>query len=252
MGPLRRAEKLRPKLPPPAPCYFVSDLHLLSSRTQGHRYLDIIRTASAGAEHFVLGGDIFDFRWARRRTLHDAFVEAAGWLGELASGAPSCRFHFVLGNHDHHAEFLEYLDKLAGRIDNFAWHDYYMRIGSAVFLHGDVADREMDAEMLAALRAREREHKRKGPVANTLYDLFVMSQLHRPLPYLRHRPKVVARRILAYLNEIGHGPASGVKNVYFGHTHWPLADFRYEGIAFHNGGAPIGNPRYRVLPARID
>lgn len=247
-----RAATIRPKLPAPSPCYFVSDLHLLSRRTQGYRYLDVIRTAASAADHFVLGGDIFDFRWARTPTLDEAFTAATSWLNELTSVAPQCGFHFVLGNHDHHDGFRAHLDELAGEIANFSWHDYYVRIGSAVFLHGDVADREMDAAMLAAFRAQDRKHKRKGRVAETLYGLFVMSQLHRPLPYLRHRPRVVARRILAYLKEVGHGPETGVKNVYFGHTHWPLADFKQDGVSFHNGGAPIRDPGFRIVPAVIE
>ena len=46
-------------------CYFVSDLHLFANRSNAHRYLEEIALAASQAEVFVLGGDIFDFRWSR-------------------------------------------------------------------------------------------------------------------------------------------------------------------------------------------
>ncbi len=46
-------------------CYFVSDLHLFANRSDAHRYLEEIALAASQAEAFVLGGDIFDFRWSR-------------------------------------------------------------------------------------------------------------------------------------------------------------------------------------------
>jgi UDP-2,3-diacylglucosamine hydrolase len=51
------------------------------------------------------------------------------------------------------------------------------------------------------------------------------------------------------LTEIGHGRDTGVRNVYFGHTHLPMSDYVYRGVAFHNGGASIhGNP-FHILRA---
>ena len=46
-------------------CFFVSDLHLFANRSNAHRYLEEIARAASRAEVFVLGGDIFDFRWSR-------------------------------------------------------------------------------------------------------------------------------------------------------------------------------------------
>ncbi|NLE39457.1 MAG: hypothetical protein GX621_15655, partial [Pirellulaceae bacterium] len=72
----------------------------------------------------------------------------------------------------------------------------------------------------------------------------------KPLVEFARRKQTVARRILAYLDDIGEGPSTGVTNVYFGHTHLAISDFAYRGVLFHNGGAPINGLRFRVLEAK--
>jgi UDP-2,3-diacylglucosamine hydrolase len=54
---------------------------------------------------------------------------------------------------------------------------------------------------------------------------------------------------LNYIDQIGHGPASGVEHVYFGHTHRELNNYRYGGVSFHNGGAPMHGVPFRIVAA---
>lgn len=232
-------------------CYFVSDLHLMANRSLARRYLHAVERAARRAETFVLGGDIFDFRWATTATVGHAVDEAIRWLDELTSVCDQCQFHFVLGNHDYHQGFISRLERLGQMTDNLAWHRYYVRLGSSVFLHGDVADRVMNAETLAAARARWLHRKRRGPVLSRLYDLVVLARLHKPLPHIVYPKRLVARRVLAYLNDIGEGPAGGVRNVYFGHIHRNLSEYSYGGLTFHNGGAPIKGLKFRIVEAII-
>ena len=58
---------------------------------------------------------------------------------------PQCHFHLVLGNHDYHQALIDRLAKLEKQVPNLSWHRYYVRLGSSVFLHGDVADKTMNA-----------------------------------------------------------------------------------------------------------
>ncbi len=231
--------------------YFTSDLHLFANRSEGELYLDAISHAASGAECFVLGGDIFDFRWATTATVEEAVDEAVGWLGRLAWKCPDCEFHFLLGNHDYHGAFIRRLIELDKDAANLCWHRFYVRLGSSMFLHGDVADRKMDSEKLADARSRWIDDSRKGRFLHLLYDLAVLARLHKPIPYLAYPKRIVARRILAYLKHIGHGPGDGVRNVYFGHTHRALSDYRYRGLIFHNGGAPIKGLEFRILEAEV-
>lgn len=230
-------------------CYFVSDLHLLANRSLARRYLGRIERAASHAQTFVLGGDIFDFRWATTATAAAAVDLAARWLDRLCADCPACRFHFVLGNHDYHGGFMRELDRLRHRTPNFAWHRFYLRLGASVFLHGDVADRVMSAATLAAARARWLHRRRRGPVMSRLYDLVVLARLHKPLPRIVYPKRRVARRILAYLDDVGQGPSSGVRNVYFGHIHRSFSEYRYGGVTFHNGGAPIKGLKFRIVEA---
>ena len=230
-------------------CYFVSDLHLFANRSNAHRYLEQIAHAASRAEAFVLGGDIFDFRWARIPILR-AVERAAEWLRELAASCPDCHFHLVLGNHDYHQALIDRLVELDKEIPNLSWHRYYVRLGSSMFLHGDVADKTMNARELAEARDQWLDHRRRGPFLSALYDVVVMTRLHKPVTHLVYAKRIVVRRILKYLESIGQGPRDGVRNVYFGHTHRRLSNYRYRGLVFHNGGAPIKGVKFRIIEAR--
>jgi UDP-2,3-diacylglucosamine pyrophosphatase LpxH len=230
-------------------CYFVSDLHLFANRSNAHRYLEEIARAASHAEVFVLGGDIFDFRWARISILR-AVQMAARWLRELAAACPQCHFHLVLGNHDYHQAFIDQLEELEKEVANLSWHRYYVRLGSSVFLHGDVADKTMNAQRLAEAREEWLDGRRRGPFMSALYDVVVATRLHKPVPRLVFAKRIVVRRILKYLESIGQGPRDGVRDVYFGHTHRKLSNYHYRGLAFHNGGAPIKGVKFRIIEAR--
>jgi UDP-2,3-diacylglucosamine pyrophosphatase LpxH len=230
-------------------CFFVSDLHLFANRSNGHRYLEEIVQTASRAETFVLGGDIFDFRWAGIPTLR-AVERAVHWLVELTGSCPKCHFHLVLGNHDYHQALIDRLMDVEKHIANLSWHRYYVRLGSSVFLHGDVADKEMDARMLAEAREEWLDARRRGPFLSMLYDVVVLTRLHKPFPRLVYAKRIVVRRIFKYLENIGEGPGHGVRDVYFGHTHRKLSNYVYRGLRFHNCGAPIKGVKFRILEAK--
>jgi UDP-2,3-diacylglucosamine pyrophosphatase LpxH len=232
-----------------AKCYFVSDLHLFANRSNAHWYLEEIELAASHAEAFVLGGDIFDFRWSRIPILR-AVDWAVEWLRALADFCPKCHFHLVLGNHDYHQALIDRLGELEKQVANLSWHRYYLRLGSSVFLHGDVADKMMNAQMLAEARDQWLDRRRRGPFMSALYDVVVATRLHKPVPRLVFAKRIVVRRIWKYLESIGQGPSEGVRDVYFGHTHRRLSNYRYRGLAFHNGGAPIKGVKFRIIEAR--
>lgn len=232
--------------------YFVSDLHLFARRSQAHEHLEAIAQFAADAHTFVLGGDIFDFKWTTLKSIDDTVEAAAGWLAELADAAPGCHFHVLLGNHDHHPGFMAELERLDGDVENLFWDPYYLRLGNSLFLHGDAADAvAADAAALAAARNRHGEHRMRGPAAHWFYDLAIKAGLHHPVPLLAYPKRRTAKRLLAYLQDIGHGPDTGVNNVYFGHTHRAISDYQYGGVTFHNGGAPIKGTPFRIVPVDV-
>jgi UDP-2,3-diacylglucosamine pyrophosphatase LpxH len=229
--------------------YFVSDLHVFSSRSQEHRYRDEIGDKARHARHFVLGGDIFDFRWSTMASDEETVARAIHWMRELVRGCPACHFHFILGNHDYNEAFIERLVHLEAREENLSWYPFYCRLGNSVFLHGDVVDRRMTAQKLSDARSGWLNKKKKGAFANRLYDFAVRNRFHKPFVHLRRRKRTVTRRILAYLDDVGQGPSTGIEHVYFGHTHLAFAGYEYRGVLFHNGGAPIHGLRFHILEA---
>ncbi|MFO1094172.1 MAG: metallophosphoesterase [Planctomycetaceae bacterium] len=225
---------------------FVSDLHLFANRSRGARHLNAIRLAAARSQHCILGGDIFDFKWSTLPAGDHTLDAALSWLHDLAISVPDCRVHFLLGNHDYHPGLIARLPLLAQTLPNFEWERFFLRKGNTMFLHGDVADRKMTAARLEQRRLRF-SHKPRNPLQHRAYDLLVNSQVHDVLPRAVYPKRLVARRILSYLEDIGHGPETGLQHVYFGHTHRAVNGYKHRGLEFHNGGAPIGRSKYRIL-----
>lgn len=233
--------------------YFVSDLHLFSRRSQAGRYADQIHATAREASTFVLGGDIFDFRWSTLKSC-DATIDAAiRWLDELVAPHPHCQFHFVLGNHDCNKKFVARLDALAGHTANLSWYEDYVRIGHSLFLHGDVADGNPTTAALAMRRQKwHHDERRPGIFKNMVYDMVVHAHIHRMVGQLANPQAKVAARISGYLEDIGHGPKNGLRHIYFGHTHVAMSNFQFGGLTFHNGGAPIKGLQFRIIKAEAD
>lgn len=229
---------------------FVSDLHLFANRSRGARHLDAIRLAASRSKLCVLGGDIFDFKWSTLPSGDHTVDAAVQWLHDLSVSAPDCRIHFLLGNHDYHPGLIARLPMLAQLLPNFEWERFFLRQGNTVFLHGDVADRRMTAARLEQRRLQFC-HEPRSRVHHRAYDLLVNAHVHAMAPGVVYPKRIVARRILSYLRDIGHGPESGVQHVYFGHTHRAVNGYQHLGLMFHNGGAPIGRARYRILELDI-
>ena len=227
--------------------YFVSDLHIFCRRFDGQRVWNRLSEAAKQAATVVLGGDIFDFRWTTLPTIEHSAGEAISRLTSLVQANRQCEFHYLLGNHDHHQSFVPRLELLARVEPNLSCHPYYLRLGNSLFLHGDVATRTMGAEQLEKERRRWLGMRKQGPVANWAYDLTVRLSLHKLAYRVAYPRRAVARRILAYLERIEQGPDTGVTDVYFGHTHLALSDFEYNGVRFHNCGAPVRRCVFRIL-----
>jgi len=228
----------------PNTAWFVSDLHLFSRRSCAPEIESRIRTAVQHAHTFVLGGDIFDFRWSTHLSLGHAIEDSMAWLQNLLEVNPNCKFHYLLGNHDCHPQFVASLDRLSQSIPQLSWHRHLLRIGNNVFLHGDIVD--------ARIRPGEEYHKvldarrligemRKPPtrVSHALYDMAIQARVHRLVVQVAKRRELVLGRLARYLESHDMDSHTGVRHVYFGHTHRKLIAVPRKGIQFHNPGAAI-------------
>lgn len=233
------------------PVCAVSDLHLFCRRSLAFHHMSAVYSALDEAAILVLNGDIFDFRWSTFSTVDETAREAIRWLESLVSRYPDRHFHYVLGNHDNVRVFTRALEEFADDTHNLDWHPYHLRLGNAVFFHGDVANRRMDAEALRRYRMGWRHDERRGALFNRLYDMAFALNAHRAISRLAFPPEVVVERLTHYLENIGAGPGSGTDEVYFGHTHVPMHGYEYRGMRFHNSGAPMPGMRFNVLRTEV-
>lgn len=236
--------------------YVISDLHLLTGRSVAHRYLGHIHTAAAQADFFVLNGDIFDFKWTMLASVDHTVTAAVAWVRELVTAHPSCAFHYVLGNHDCIAAFAEALAEVARACGNFHVHPSHLRLGTALFLHGDLPLRRRfrrsrgPAGRKIPDRVLTETVRKKSRFLAFCYRLVVGMRAHRTVDLVRSRWLDV-RRLHRALAEDGTHLGEGVTDVYFGHTHAPLQDYRVGGVAFHNTGSAIRGLRCRLTGVRV-
>lgn len=216
--------------------YVISDLHLFSRRTKAGHYMARLHRALSGGDFLVLNGDIFDFRWSTHGTTETGIRAAIDWLRTLVTEHPHCRFFYVMGNHDGLREFALELDRLSESTDNLRWHPTHIRIGSALFLHGDLPLRTGElAPDDRALHAGVTPNKR---FLNLCYDVIVALRVHRLASFL-YAPRRYAGKVYASLRERNDALTDGLTDVYLGHSHLPFSDFSYGGLTFHNTGSTI-------------
>lgn len=232
-------------------CAVVSDLHLFSRRSRAHVHHPSILDAARRSRRLVLAGDIVDFRWSNVGSADSTADAAIDWLGGILDDNEEGDVEYVLGNHDHVPELVERLEALAAECPRFRWHPYHLRIGNAVFLHGDVSNPRMSRDRLHAFRESFGAHERPAGSSDQLYELVVALRLHVVSARLLYPRAKVMRRISRYLDEVGDELGEGVRNVYFGHTHLALSGEEYGGKRFHNCGAPIRGLEFQILEADL-
>jgi UDP-2,3-diacylglucosamine hydrolase len=229
----------------------VSDLHLFCTRSEGHLHQEALDQAIRETDVCVLNGDIFDFRWSVFESMERTVREAMKWLDALVSRHPDRRFFYVFGNHDSVRPFINAAERYAQRAGNLACRHDVLRLSDAVFLHGDVADRKMTQAEFEAARKVWHFDRKRGRIVNHAYDLAFFLGAHRTIPRMVFPHEVVAERLVHYLEDIGHGPDSGVTDVYYGHTHVAVRDYRYRGVRFHNSGAPMPKLGFSIIRAEV-
>ncbi len=231
--------------------YFVSDLHLFAKRSTASVIAPMLCEAASKSHTLVLGGDIFDFKWSTRPTLDNSIETAICWLDELIGSFPNCSFYYLLGNHDAHPKFVAELERLATLQSRLHWHPYALRILECVFLHGDIVDCEPSNEKLSESRKLHAAKPHPRKYKHWLYEFVVHARLHRAAIHLAVRQKSVLRKLSQYLVNEGLDHKSGVRDVYFGHTHRQVNGVQCDGLTYHNGGASIRGLPFRIIETRL-
>ncbi|MCB0353837.1 MAG: metallophosphoesterase [Bdellovibrionales bacterium] len=225
----------------------ISDLHYFSTRSNAEKRLDEVHEAIQNADICVLNGDIFDFRWTRLPSIHDTILAAVEWLQELMRRNPACTYHYVLGNHDSLPAFVDHFPKIVQEFENFSWQSRELRIGTNLFLHGDIIHSGMDnLESLDLYRKRFDHDDLQHGALHHLYSGLVLFRLHK-VAYVLNRPNRACEKVLSYYRTHSPELLEGVTDIFFGHTHAPFSNYRHQGILFHNTGSMIRGLRHAIL-----
>lgn len=223
----------------------VSDLHLFSHHARPHLYRERIQATAQEAKVFILNGDIFDFKWSEHGVFSASVTAAVYYLERLLEAAPGCQFRIILGNHDAVPPYMEALDALAGKYQNLEWHEFTSCVENRIFLHGDVIHAGSSNEAVRRFRS-----KLQQPSKAYAWQRMAHLAAHRShVPWMAFKvlPKrILASRILAYLDNENWMNGGSIRHVYFGHTHAGFEDFRYAGYHFHNCGSATHGARLRI------
>lgn len=226
----------------------LSDLHLFARRSEGDARFAALRPELTRASVLVLNGDIFDFRWSTLPDLTATHAAAGEWLEGLLHDLPTCEVRYVLGNHDCVRAFATRLDAISARQRRFAWHPYWLRLGPAIFVHGDCAQRTMDLDGLRAYRASwQSDPARPSRLAARLYAWADWLGVTRRIHEWQFPRRATVQRVASFIDSACPGWRSETQDCYFGHTHLPFSAYAQDGIRFHNTGSGIRGACFNPL-----
>lgn len=225
--------------------YVVSDLHIFGCSSLFRSNLPEFYQSVSQHAAVVLNGDTFDFKRSIYRSSSETVGHALAWLADLVSRAPQTTFHYIVGNHDCQGALLEGITRLATTTTNLRLYASHVRIGTNLFLHGDILDISHTNDDLLSLR--QRYASMEPSAASKLFAHLVTYTGLNKVEYLRHNKHSLALRIIRYLQAHCPEELGGIRAIYFGHTHVPFSDFTCDGITFHNTGSLIRGLRWLPL-----
>ncbi|TWT76400.1 UDP-2,3-diacylglucosamine hydrolase [Planctomycetes bacterium CA13] len=218
---------------------FVSDLHLMSTRSTAEEHEYLIESFIERADLVVWGGDLFDFRWSRLHHESDAVAYSMDYLKSWQTRFPSQRFAFLCGNHDAAPKFLAELKEYAASESNFLFAGDVLRIGDTVMLHGDQIEGRGQIARFELYRQKWADKKRAALWRFAPYDAIVASRAHKVAAAMAHRNKMAVKKLSRFLDLHDLNYANGVRRVVFGHTHRVVKGYELNRMQFFSGGAAI-------------
>ncbi len=226
---------------------FVSDLHLMSTRSTAESYREQIADVIDRSELVVWGGDLFDFRWSRFRHETDSVAFAINYLCDWMTEYPSKSFAFLCGNHDANAALLCELKAMSEDQSRFHFAGDVMRVGDTVMLHGDQIEGRGTEDRFLRYRNRWAEKKRAAPWRFPGYDAIVVARAHKVAAAIAHRNRMAVRKLSRFLALSDLNRDNGVRRVVFGHTHRIITGLEHNRVLYFNGGAAIRHVRFKPV-----
>ncbi|WP_315852958.1 metallophosphoesterase [Novipirellula galeiformis] len=238
--------------PIPKRAVFISDLHLMSTRSTAEQHRDQIGSLIQRNEIVVWGGDLFDFRWSSFSTESEAVDYSLAYLQQWRKEFPHQQFVFLCGNHDASPVFLNELRQWIQGDANFVFAGDVLRIGDTVMLHGDQIEGRGTIHRFENYRQRWADKKRAAMWRFAGYDAIVAARAHKVAAAVAHSNKTAIKKLNRFLTlqELTH--ETGVRQVVFGHTHRLIRGVQHNRMHFFNGGAAIRHVPFRPVEIELD
>lgn len=218
-------------------------------------------------DHTVLNGDIFETVYPQSQSPDHAAV-----MRDLAAkaGEAGHHLHYVVGNHDDPPELLSALETVASDYpEHFHMHPVALRLGDALFTHGDLPlrhshyeDMEVDTRRMGREQPMGTRYGRGfGEVGEKLTATagrHLNGAVHAPVSGVTHvlrGPKAQMDKLWQALDgsplleemQTADGQTlPPVRHVVTGHTHSPYVGMEQRGegrqsqpVYFHNSGAGL-------------
>ena len=226
--------------------FVISDLHLFTDRSSTQEIAVSMHNQLGRADFLVLNGDIFDFEWTHLSSVEQTMDEAEQWLGHLARQYPDCVFYYILGNHDAFEPFVQRVNKMTKKLPNLHLCPTHLVLGKNLFFHGDLPLAQKNPWQ----RSPARHLSKKKSLWHLGYDWAVKCRLHT-MVYSLFSPAYCAKRIVSVLQEYPKNFLAEIEHIYFGHTHFPFADFSHGQFSFSNAGAAINGVNANMIKVNI-
>ncbi len=124
------------------------------------------------------------------------------------------------------------------------WHDSFFKIGSSLFMHGDLIFTMRNISPFKRKKFKKREPLRS--VIRFTYHRAIRMGAHNFASKL-HAKERCARYVLKVLRKKDQNKLNGVTDIYIGHTHMAFSDFKYKGYIFHNSGSAVHDLHCNIM-----
>jgi UDP-2,3-diacylglucosamine pyrophosphatase LpxH len=225
--------------------YVVSDMHIFGCSSLYTRYLPTFYSQVSSHSVTILNGDTFDFKRSIFKSSQETTRYALEWLRDLSRRASQSKIFFIVGNHDCQLIFLHALIQALPQLPNISLVTDSLRLGSSLFLHGDVVDLPRDTSDIT--QVRQRYDLVEPNLADRIFAQLVTHLGVNKIEYLRHPKHNLVERIVQHVRLTDPSGTEGLQDIYFGHTHVPFHNFQYAGIRFHNTGSMIRGLPWRPI-----
>jgi UDP-2,3-diacylglucosamine hydrolase len=232
--------------------YVISDLHMMAAYSRSDRHWADIDRAASKAHFFVLNGDINEMYFSDL-PFEQRMETGLGNIERLVKAHPNCQFHYIIGNHENIDAYMNGVVTLAHRLPNLQIHACYMRIGNALYLHGDqplgAGEITTERHLHPAGGMKQQAAGNILPLVNPLQATF--RNLRHAIHYSFNRD---VNRILHAIDKADPIVRSGVEHVFFAHTHRPklAVTSKHSPISFHNTGAGVRGAHFSMLEIETD